>query len=395
MLGPERRNQGTRQNSGGFASTERHPVETLLPGEEDRSIRPPRGGDNDGREGRNRESSASLRGDPLQLDAVPHESDPLSVRGKDGIRRILRTGDRPHNDVIRAPHVELRRPSRGLGGEDEPCAIWGERHLRRHLKVAEVDLEARDRGGRPRRSIFSEGEPICAEHHGGDQQQAHGHSGAHIGKPRGGPTRIPSLTQVTQARHVGLNRRRLLRPAICEPFIPKGPCELLGGLEAVGGELLERFGQRGRDVRWDRLAHVGHQARFLGDDPHEDGLRRGTCVRRIPSEHFVEHARERVHIGAGAQIPVRGGLLRAHVMRGPQAEPGLGHSPTAGGRHREGDPEVRDHGVPLVQEDVLGLDVAVNHVVPVGIVEGTRDGFRQGHGILHGKLALPIETIPK
>ncbi|CAN5836379.1 hypothetical protein BH24GEM1_BH24GEM1_30080 [soil metagenome] len=46
-----------------------------------------------------------------------------------------------------------------------------------------------------------------------------------------------------------------------------------------------------------------------------------------------------------------------------------------------------------MQQDVLGLDVAVHHVVPVGVVQ------RRGHlpgdpqGIGHGELLLPGEPV--
>jgi hypothetical protein len=36
---------------------------------------------------------------------------------------------------------------------------------------------------------------------------------------------------------------------------------------------------------------------------------------------------------------------------------------------RSGHPEIGDHGVSLVQQDVLGLDVAVDHLAPVGVVQ--------------------------
>ena len=57
----------------------------------------------------------------------------------------------------------------------------------------------------------------------------------------------------------------------------------------------------------------------------------------------------------------------------PERHAGLGHPAPAGLAGREGDAEVGDQGLAVVQQDVLGLDVAVDHAVAVGVVE------RRGH----------------
>ena len=46
-----------------------------------------------------------------------------------------------------------------------------------------------------------------------------------------------------------------------------------------------------------------------------------------------------------------------------------------------------------VQHDVLGLNVAVDHAVPVGIVEGARDLGREPDGVGDGELLLAGEPV--
>ena len=71
-------------------------------------------------------------------------------------------------------------------------------------------------------------------------------------------------------------------------------------------------------------------------------------------------------------------------MRRAQRQAGLCHPPTGRRAHRQGDPEVGHHRAPVVQQDVLRLDVPVDHPVTVGVVE------RVGH--LGGDLERLIDT---
>ena len=85
------------------------------------------------------------------------------------------------------------------------------------------------------------------------------------------------------------------------------------------------------------------------------------------------------------------GLLRAHVVRGAEREPGLGH-PAAGRRtERQGNPEIRHHRAAVVEQDVLRLDVAVDHAMPVGVVQGVGHRHRDPHRLLDAELGLPVE----
>jgi hypothetical protein len=46
-----------------------------------------------------------------------------------------------------------------------------------------------------------------------------------------------------------------------------------------------------------------------------------------------------------------------------------------------------------LEQDILRLDVAVDHPVAVGVVEGTRNGAGDLDGGVHGELLLPLEAL--
>ena len=62
-------------------------------------------------------------------------------------------------------------------------------------------------------------------------------------------------------------------------------------------------------------------------------------------------------------------------------------------RQRLADPEVGDHGMAFVQQDVLRLDVAMHDVVPVGIVERVGDLGRDPHGGFDGQMPFLRQSI--
>ncbi len=84
-----------------------------------------------------------------------------------------------------------------------------------------------------------------------------------------------------------------------------------------------------------------------------------------------------------------GSLLRTHVLRCAKREAGLGEPRPAGLRHRERDPEIGEHRLTLVQQDVLGLDVAMHHTLCVRVVEGAGDLSCNRERVVKRELALP------
>ena len=170
--------------------------------------------------------------------------------------------------------------------------------------------------------------------------------------------------------------------------------ELGGGGEAVGGQL----GQRGEDRVLDGGRHapaLGRQAGGVGGHHlGHDGLRGGPGERRLADQHLVGDGAEGVHVGAGGDGALAHGLLGRHVVRRAERHAGLGH-PAAAARAGDGqrDAEVGHQRAAVVQQDVLGLDVAVDHPVPVGVVEGGGHLGGQAHRVAHRQLFLPAQPV--
>ena len=74
----------------------------------------------------------------------------------------------------------------------------------------------------------------------------------------------------------------------------------------------------------------------------------------------------------------------------PDAHAGLRQAVAAGGQ-RARDAEIGDHRVPAAQENVVRLDVAVDHAVAMRVVERVGHLARDGQRVGDGQLALAIE----
>ena len=57
--------------------------------------------------------------------------------------------------------------------------------------------------------------------------------------------------------------------------------------------------------------------------------------------------------------------------------------------------EIRHHRPPVVQQDVLRLDVAVDHSVPMCVVQRVRDLARDPYRLVHTQLRLPVQLLPQ
>jgi len=107
-------------------------------------------------------------------------------------------------------------------------------------------------------------------------------------------------------------------------------------------------------------------------------LRRTAGERRTTDQHLVEDAPQRIDIGARVQLALATRLLRAHVGRGSEHQPGLGQVDRATRGlvirwKRLRDAEVGDQRVPLGEQYVFRLDVAMEHAV--GVSAGERAGY--------------------
>ena len=89
---------------------------------------------------------------------------------------------------------------------------------------------------------------------------------------------------------------------------------------------------------------------------------------------------------------VRGSLLGAHVGERADGEAGVGEAAAAGAAHRARDAEVADERVPFGEQDVLGLDVAMDDVVRVRVRERVGDFAREADRLVDGELAFALEA---
>src|SRR5207249_2017747 len=105
----------------------------------------------------------------------------------------------------------------------------------------------------------------------------------------------------------------------------------------------------------------------------DNRLHRAAHVWWIADEHLVEHGPERIDVGATVDDAIAGRLLGAHVLWCAKRKSGLRDTCASGVRHGERDAEVRDDGLTRLEQDVLGLEVAMNDAVPVRIIERARD----------------------
>ena len=64
-------------------------------------------------------------------------------------------------------------------------------------------------------------------------------------------------------------------------------------------------------------------------------------------------------------------------------------------RHGERDSEVGDEGLAFLEEDVLRLEIAMDHVMPVRIIERARDRRRYADGLVDRELLLAVEPLPQ
>ena len=108
-------------------------------------------------------------------------------------------------------------------------------------------------------------------------------------------------------------------------------------------------------------------------------------VRRASGKHFVQHATERIDVCPSIHFFLAKRLLRRHVGRCAERETGL-RKRRSGRFHRSRNAKIRDKRMPVGEQNVLWLDVAMNDTVLVrirqrvghltGVVEGGGDRER-------------------
>jgi hypothetical protein len=165
--------------------------------------------------------------------------------------------------------------------------------------------------------------------------------------------------------------------------------------EAIGRRLGEGA-QHGVVERRGELRPGGtHAAWRLAHQARDHHLGGGAGVRWLPGEHLVGQRTEGVLVGPGVDGAVAGGLLGTHVVRGAEREASLGDAAATSLCHREGDPEIGDDRLTGLEQDVLGLEVAVHHAASVGEVERAGEEREQTQGLVEGQLLLAREPGPQ
>jgi len=122
-------------------------------------------------------------------------------------------------------------------------------------------------------------------------------------------------------------------------------------------------------------------------------INRLTHERRTPGEHLVHDATEGVEVRAA----VRDGLARhrfgADVGRRPQRDTFSGELVARGRVHRFGDAEVSHHCLVVLQQDVLGLDVAVDHAPRVRVGQGTPHLACDPESVIQRQRSVALDSV--
>ena len=136
------------------------------------------------------------------------------------------------------------------------------------------------------------------------------------------------------------------------------------------------------------------RARAPGQLPPQR-LGRRTAERRIACEHLECNEAERVDVGA--MIGVRGsGLLGRHVRGSANGHPRACECrPAHRLRHCSRDAEVCNHRVPVAEQDVVRLDVAMHDAFAMRVGQRIGDLAKQPGRFGHGQFALVVEPRTK
>ena len=135
---------------------------------------------------------------------------------------------------------------------------------------------------------------------------------------------------------------------------------------------------------------VGTRRRGRSRQPVRDDRREGTALeRRLAHQHLEEDAAEAVDVGAAIDVLTAIDLFRAHVARRADDVPGGGVARA----HRARNAEVGDDGVARIEQDVRGLDVAVDDIAAVGVAQGVGDLARDLERVADRELAFTVEAL--
>ena len=179
------------------------------------------------------------------------------------------------------------------------------------------------------------------------------------------------------------------------PCLPKRTPEVLRGRDAIAGLL----GQSRHDDLLDPLGDVVSQrpdgSGVLGEDLREERDVGGGLERGLPRQHLVRDAAEREDVAPGIDVGLAHRLFRAHVVRGPQTDAGTRQAGVLPHVGREGDAEVGDDRVVVLEEDVARLHVAMDDPLFVGVLQRVGDARGHAHDLVDLQPPPGVEPLPK
>ena len=313
---------------------------------------------------------AAAHADDAQL-AGGDERDALVIGGEAGhAGGAVGTRDRAYAATAQALPPELRLLTHGRFVDDERAVV-------RHGQLARGAFQPHRRGGLQ----------------------------AHVTRLVAGVEKCPASDSARHQRRSNERERQRARsrPARCRLCpgacrggrrrgrIDQGIGERLGTREPVGRELLECAQDGVVHTLGHRLPLRAHAARCLREDTGDDRLHRRAGERCLAHQHLVGHRGKRIHVASRVDRALAHGLLGAHVLRRAETQAGLRHALTAGSLHGERDAEVGHQRVSALQQDVLGLDVAVDHAESVRMLQRVGHLARDQQCLVHSELAIPLE----
>ena len=205
-----------------------------------------------------------------------------------------------------------------------------------------------------------------------DVERGDGHQ---IGVERRGLPLPPHEERRHRNRGAG-NRHR--RPTPAPPLRPRrrlAQCErqIARSAEAVLLRRRDRAEDNGRELG----RHVTPKRQRATSDLR---LGPGDCLRRrrsreqpLARQHLEEDTAERVHVAPSVHFRRAERLLGTHVRRRAEDDRWRRERVVGGAGHGARDAEIGDDGVPLVQQDVAGLDVQMHDAATMRVIERERD----------------------
>jgi hypothetical protein len=104
-----------------------------------------------------------------------------------------------------------------------------------------------------------------------------------------------------------------------------------------------------------------------------DGLWRRSGERRLACEHLVQQGAEREDVDSLVECAIARCLFRRHVLRSAKREARARDALAASLLECQRDAEVGDHRASILEQHILGFDIAVNDATRVGVVERASD----------------------